>query len=80
MVDKEGARVLRRQNRSNIMSIQVVSLHAPDPQAETSVAERLELVAVLTRECWLLSGLPMPAYERSAIPVRLVSLDKPRGP
>lgn len=42
---------------------------APDP-VPVQGAEAISLVTQLTRESWSLAGLPLPSYERSAIPFR----------
>lgn len=45
----------------------------------TTPEERLAMVWTLTVEAWTLAGRPMPAYPRTATPVRLYRLDR-RGP
>ncbi len=40
--------------------------------------QRLAMVWTLTVETWALSGRPMPAYPRSATPIRLRQLDRRR--
>lgn len=37
-----------------------------------SPAARIELVAVLSRRMWELTGRPFPSYPRAAMPVRVV--------
>ena len=44
----------------------------------TTPEERLAMVWSLTVEAWMLSGRPMPAYARTAAPVRLGRLDRRR--
>jgi hypothetical protein len=43
-----------------------------DDRDRSSVDERLALVWVLTREQWLLAGLPYPDYTRAEMPGRVV--------
>lgn len=54
--------------------------HEPpdDLSDSTTVAERLTMLANLSREAWALTGLPLPAYERHQIPVRIVAVSKRR--
>ncbi|HWC02805.1 MAG TPA: hypothetical protein VHF87_08545 [Methylomirabilota bacterium] len=44
----------------------------------TTPEERLAMVWTLTVEAWALSARPMPAYPRTAAPVRLRRLDRQR--
>jgi hypothetical protein len=44
----------------------------------TTPEERLAMVWSLTVEAWALCGRPMPAYPRTATPVRLCGLDRRR--
>jgi hypothetical protein len=44
----------------------------------TTPEERLAMVWTLTVEAWALSGRPMPAYPRTATPVRLCQMDRRR--
>lgn len=43
-----------------------------DLSACTTAAQRLALVAVLTREMWALTGQGIPTYTRAEIPVAVV--------
>lgn len=43
-----------------------------DLSANTTVAERVEMVAVLARRMWELTGRPLPAYARDEMPARIV--------
>jgi hypothetical protein len=43
-----------------------------DLSETTTAAERIELVQVLSRRMWELTGRPWPAYARSAMPGRVV--------
>ncbi len=45
-----------------------------DLSASTTVAERLQMVAVLSAEAWALSGRPLPTYQRHEIPIAIVPL------
>jgi hypothetical protein len=47
-----------------------------DLRQHTSPAERLTLVAELTREMWTLTGREIPSYARSDMPVAVVPLRK----
>lgn len=47
-----------------------------DPESDdlsetTTVAERLDMVALLTRRMWELTGRPFPSYDRAEMPVRI---------
>ncbi len=42
-----------------------------DLSALTTPEQRLEMVAVLTRRMWELTGRPVPSYERAAMPGRV---------
>jgi hypothetical protein len=44
---------------------------AVDWRDETSVDERIALVATLTQELWSFMGLPVPAYSRAEMPGRV---------
>jgi hypothetical protein len=44
----------------------------------TTPEERLAMVWTLTVEAWAISGRPMPAYPRTATPLRLRRLDRRR--
>jgi len=46
---------------------------------ETTAAERLALVAELSREMWALTGREIPAYSRSEMPVAVVFLKDREG-
>jgi hypothetical protein len=55
------------------ITLRRTSLHARDDGSDVVRGEEaLALVTRLTREGWLLAGLPCPDYERSDIPVRFV--------
>lgn len=43
-----------------------------DLRAETTAAERLAMMWELARRAWLLSGRPLPRYERSSAPGRVI--------
>lgn len=43
-----------------------------DLSATTTVAERIEMVALLTRRAWELTGEPWPSLPRSEWPVRVL--------
>lgn len=59
------------------MTVRIVSLHsqeAGDSRVEGTVAERLKLLADLSRRIWALTGQPVPTYTRRTMPVQLTSL------
>ncbi|MGQ0814822.1 MAG: hypothetical protein ACT4O1_10205 [Gemmatimonadota bacterium] len=61
------------------MTVRIVPLHsqeAGDARVGGSMAERLALVAELSRRGWTLAGKPTPAYTRDAMPFRLTTLDE----
>ena len=45
---------------------------ADDLSATTTAAERLEMVVILSRRMWELTGRPIPVYSRSEMPVQLI--------
>ena len=49
-----------------------------DLDRSTTPEERLEMVWSLTVDAWALCGRPMPAYTRTATPIRLSWLDRRR--
>ncbi len=70
----EDERARRARARAS-WPIRITSLDAAesdDLSATTTVAERIEMVAALTREAWALTGRPMPTYGRADIPVRII--------
>lgn len=61
------------------MTVRVVPLRsdeAADARVEGTPAERLALLADLSRRMWTLTGRPTPIYAPSQIPVRLSTLDE----
>jgi len=44
---------------------------ADDLSALSTPEQRLAMVTVLTRRMWELTGLPVPSYERAAMPGRV---------
>lgn len=65
------------------MTWRVVPLGSPeaaDPRLGASAAERLEMVAELSRLAWEATGRPFPTCERHAMPVRLSTLREQGGP
>lgn len=59
------------------MTARVVPLRsdeASDARVGGTAAERLALLAELSRRMWALTQNPLPAYTRSTIPVRLSTL------
>lgn len=45
-----------------------------DLSAATTIDERLEMVSVLTRRMWELTGRPLPSYTRANMPGRVIRL------
>jgi hypothetical protein len=43
-----------------------------DLSATTTAAERVEMVGLLSRRMWEISGRPMPSYARSETPGRVL--------
>jgi hypothetical protein len=63
--------------KRNAMTARVVPLHsreAGDARVDGTAAERIALVAVLTRAAWALTGRPVPKYTRATMPVRIIPL------
>jgi hypothetical protein len=59
------------------MTARVVPLRsddASDARVSGTAAERLELLAELSRRMWALTERPLPSYTRSTMPVRLSTL------
>lgn len=64
-----------RTGRSDARSTRVVRLGDPqseDLSATTTAAQRVEMVALLSRRMWELTGRPLPAYPREETPTRIV--------
>lgn len=60
--------------RRSGMSIRVRRLGeepSDDLSATTTAEDRLEMVAVLSRRMWELTGSPTPSYTREEMPVRV---------
>jgi hypothetical protein len=45
-----------------------------DLSSQTTAEERLEMMAILSRRMWELSGRPIQEYPRAAMPVRIIHL------
>lgn len=59
------------------MTARVVPLRsdaASDGRVAGTPAERLELLAELSRRMWALTGHPQPSYDRASMPVKLTTL------
>lgn len=50
------------------------SAEAGDARVAGTAAERVALVAELSRHAWALTGQPIPSYTRATMPARIVSL------
>jgi len=69
-----------RQKRK-AMTARVVPLNsreAGDARVAGTPAERVALVATLSRDAWALTGVPLPSYTRATMPVRLIPLREAR--
>jgi hypothetical protein len=65
-----------RADRSNLQ-VKVFPLGGEpgeDLSATTTPSERLAMVAALSDEAWVLTGIPIPHYPRQQIPIRRVPL------
>jgi len=65
-----------KRDRKNVQ-VRIVplrSVEAGESRVAGSVAERVALVADLSRQAWALTGRPIPTYTRKTMPVRVVSL------
>lgn len=59
------------------MTVRIVPLasdEASDARVGGTASERLLLLRELSRRMWVLTGRPVPAYERATMPVRLTTL------
>ncbi len=59
------------------MTVRVVSLHsreASDARVEGTAAERIALVAELSKRLWAATGRPLPTYTRATMPIVLTTL------
>ena len=71
--DSEQARQARAASRRQRAVLRRTNLHAADPDLHPIAgADAISLVAALTRHSWSLAALPVPRYERAAIPCRFV--------
>jgi hypothetical protein len=58
------------------MTVRVVSLHGPeagDSRVAGTPSERVALVAVLSADLWAHTRAPLPVYERTTMPVTVVT-------
>ncbi len=70
--DQRAARSAARRQR---MTIERCGLQDQDePLVGGTVSERFALVEEFSRECWLLSGRPMPTLPRSEWTIRVLHL------
>lgn len=59
------------------MTYRIVTLasdEARDARLGATVAQRLEMLAELSKLAWLATGFPFPRYDRRHMPVRLTTL------
>jgi len=66
----------RSSMRARVVPLQ--SAEASDSRVEGTPAERVALVAVLSRQAWALTGRPVPSYTRATMPLRIISLRESR--
>ncbi|MEJ7730804.1 MAG: hypothetical protein WKG00_16495 [Polyangiaceae bacterium] len=64
----------RRARRASwpIRAVALQDEGAFDARDESTVDERLALVATLTRELWSFMGRPVPTYSRGEMPGRII--------
>jgi hypothetical protein len=62
----------RRRMTARIVPLR--SREASEPPCPPTAAERLALLASLSREAWALTGQPAPSYTRATMPVARTSL------
>lgn len=65
------------RSRRKTMTVRIVPLDSPeagDARVGGTAAERLALVAELSRRAWALTGRPLPSYTRRTMPVKLTTL------
>jgi hypothetical protein len=58
------------------MTVRVVGLHSPeagDSRVAGTPSERVALVAVLSADLWALTRAPLPMYDRTSMPVTVVT-------
>ena len=69
-----------RQKRSDMTGrvVPLRSREAGDARVAGTPAERIALVAKLSREAWALTGRPLPSYTRATMPVRFITLRESR--
>ena len=61
------------------MTVRVVALQsdeAGDARVDGTAAQRLAIVADLSRRMWSLTKQPVPPYSRATIPLRLTTLSE----
>jgi len=64
-----------RTVRPGVTPARIVRLGTPESEdlsATTTVAERVEMVALLTRRMWEFTGRSFPAYARDEMPVKIL--------
>jgi hypothetical protein len=59
----------RRDMTARVVPLQ--SRDAGEPPCPPDIADRLALLAALSREAWELAGHPLPAYTRATMPVAI---------
>jgi hypothetical protein len=55
------------------------SAEAADPRLGRDAAERLRMLAELSRMAWVESGRPFPQYTRATMPMRFSTLEAQGG-
>jgi hypothetical protein len=61
-----------RKDRATVRVYRLGEEPQDDLAACTTAAERISLLRELTERAWSLSGRPLPDYDRSAIPIRVI--------
>lgn len=70
--DQHGA-ASSREDRFRLVRVFPLGAEPPDDLAgQTTPEERVELVELLTRRMWELSGRPWPTLSRQEMPVRVL--------
>jgi hypothetical protein len=59
-------------------SVPLTSREAGESRVGGTPAERIAMVATLTRAAWALTGRPVPSYTRATMPVRIIPLRESR--
>ncbi len=77
-MDELIARRARAARRRARCTLTVATPETSRPPRPSSAAERLAMMWPLAREAWLLSGRPLPDYDRGDMPGRVLRADDAR--